>query len=61
MKLNHLFPYYQVFKQQFKKCNTFYYAAIILYYQFFGILPLTAQPSGGPYGPIQQVYEIPDV
>jgi hypothetical protein len=32
---------------------------------FFGILlmsvALTAQPSGGPYGPVQQYYEIPDV
>ena len=28
---------------------------------FFFVLSLTAQPSGGPYGPIQQTYELPDV
>lgn len=28
---------------------------------FLCTLPLTAQPSGGPYGPIQQVYDLPRV
>jgi parallel beta-helix repeat protein len=54
MKLNHLFPNHWVFKHQLKQYS-------ILYYLFLGILPLTAQPSGGPYGPIRQTYEIPDV
>lgn len=27
----------------------------------FGFLTATAQPSGGPYGPIQQKYDLPDV
>jgi hypothetical protein len=61
MRLNHLFSYYQVFKHQLNQYHTSYCAAVVLYYLFFGMLPLTAQPSGGPYGPIQQTYEIPDV
>ncbi len=61
MRLNHLFSYHQVFKHQLNQYHTSYCAAVILYYLFFGMLPLTAQPSGGPYGPIQQTYEIPDV
>ncbi len=33
--------------------------ACILLYSVFGSLPLKAQPSGGPYGPIRQTYDLP--
>ena len=31
----------------------------ILLYSAFGYMPVTAQPSGGPYGPIRQTYDLP--
>jgi len=30
-----------------------------LIYPFFGLSPALAQPSGGPYGPLQQTYNLP--
>lgn len=33
--------------------------AFILLYTTFGLIPINAQPSGGPYGPIRQTYELP--
>ena len=31
----------------------------LLFFLFIGLLPAQAQPSGGPYGPIQQTYVVP--
>ena len=33
----------------------------VLTYVIFSTLPATAQPSGGPYGPIWQKYDLPKV
>ena len=33
----------------------------VLFYIIIGLSSLTAQPSGGPYGPIQQTYQLPKV
>jgi parallel beta-helix repeat protein len=44
--------------QKLKWHELFCIAGIFLY-TIFSSLPLTAQPSGGPYGPIQQTYELP--
>ncbi len=33
----------------------------VLLYLIFGPLPVMAQPSGGPYGPIRQKYDLPKV
>ncbi len=35
------------------------YAAIISLLLFFNLSILTAQPSGGPYGPVRKTYELP--
>jgi parallel beta-helix repeat protein len=34
---------------------------IFLLFLFLGVLTVPAQPSGGPYGPIQQKYNLPEV
>ncbi|UCH13119.1 MAG: right-handed parallel beta-helix repeat-containing protein [Bacteroidales bacterium] len=46
---------------QFLKWNELFSIVIILLFIVFGSLAATAQPSGGPYGPIQQTYELPEV
>ncbi len=43
------------------KWNELFYIASILIFIVFGSPAVTAQPSGGPYGPIQQTYELPEV
>lgn len=57
MRLNHLSSYFHVLKQYY----TNYCIAVILYFVLLGMLPLIAQPSGSPYGPIRQTYELPDI
>ncbi len=42
-----------------KTLNCLYRVCLILLCIFFVFLSLTAQPSGGPYGPIRQTYELP--
>lgn len=37
------------------------YSTNIFLYTIFGSFVLTAQPSGGPYGPIRQTYDLPKV
>jgi hypothetical protein len=39
--------------------SLFRYAVIISFMLFFSSSILTAQPSGGPYGPIRKTYELP--
>jgi parallel beta-helix repeat protein len=39
--------------------NNLQYISFVLLCIFFISLPLTAQPSGGPYGPILQTYKLP--
>lgn len=57
MRLDHLSSYLHVLKQYYSNyCKT-----VILWSVLLGMLPLTAQPSGGPYGPIRQTYELPAV
>lgn len=34
---------------------------VIFLCMFAGLVPVSAQPSGGPYGPIQQTYQLPKV
>ena len=46
---------------QILKWNELFCAFSILLYIVFGSLVVTAQPSGGPYGPIQQTYDLPVV
>lgn len=46
---------------QFLKWNELFCVFSILLYILFGSFVVTAQPSGGPYGPIQQTYELPKV
>jgi hypothetical protein len=38
-----------------------YYVACIILCIAFCSLPITAQPSGGPWGPVQQKYDLPKV
>jgi len=42
--------------------HTFGYKLIssFILFAFLGLLPVAAQPSGGPYGPIQQTYDLPE-
>jgi hypothetical protein len=42
-----------------KTWNNLQYISFALLCIFFVFLPLTAQPSGGPYGPIRQNYHLP--
>lgn len=55
MTLIHSFSFQQFFKHILKQYR------IILLILFSMTLPLMAQPSGGPYGPIGQTYELPPV
>ncbi len=41
------------------KCSRVIFVGLILSSLIFCSLPAAAQPSGGPYGPIQQSYELP--
>jgi hypothetical protein len=41
------------------KWHDLFCIAGFLLYTVLSSLPLTAQPSGGPYGPIQQTYDLP--
>ncbi len=38
-----------------------YCVSLVLFCIIFGSLSVTAQPSGGPYGPIRQAYDLPKV
>ncbi len=38
-----------------------YCVSLVLFCIIFGSLSVTAQPSGGPYGPIRQTYDLPKV
>jgi parallel beta-helix repeat protein len=40
-------------------CDLLYYTGCIIIYILFYLLPVTAQPSGGPYGPVSQTYDVP--
>ncbi|MBN1997303.1 right-handed parallel beta-helix repeat-containing protein [candidate division KSB1 bacterium] len=55
MKFNHHFLYPKFSNHLFKSGWT------VLFHLAIGLLPLAAQPSGGPYGPIRQTYEPPNV
>jgi hypothetical protein len=39
--------------------NEMYLIGFVLFCLVFGSLPIKAQPSGGPYGPIRQTYDLP--
>jgi hypothetical protein len=39
--------------------SNLYFISCLLLYVIFNSLPLKSQPSGGPYGPIQQTYDLP--
>jgi len=41
--------------------NKLYFVGCVLFCIIFNTLPVTAQPSGGPYGPIKQTYDLPEV
>src|SRR5450759_1900424 len=47
------------FHARTKKWNKLYLVGCALFCVLVGLLPLTAQPSGGPYGPIRQTYNLP--
>jgi parallel beta-helix repeat protein len=47
--------------QTVKWYNKLCFISHFLFCFIFGSLPLTAQPSGGPYGPIHQSYNLPGV
>jgi parallel beta-helix repeat protein len=59
MKANH----HEQFQNQTEKINRRkkYSFCFVLLLAIFCIIPVTAQPSGGPYGPIQQTYNLPMV
>jgi hypothetical protein len=42
-------------------CSAYNFILYSLLSLILTAIPLLAQPSGGPYGPIQQTYELPDV
>ncbi|MBN2011558.1 right-handed parallel beta-helix repeat-containing protein [candidate division KSB1 bacterium] len=58
MKLLHIF---QNHEERTLKRNSARMIYTIFLYLLFSFLPLAAQPSGGPYGPIQQTYDLPQV
>ncbi len=46
---------------QIVKWDELYCVPFVLFCIIFGSLSVTAQPSGGPYGPIRQTYDLPKV
>jgi hypothetical protein len=58
MKSNHTNQSYKYFKSSKTYPN---FVIIILLSIVLSSIPAGAQPSGGPYGPIQQTYELPEV
>lgn len=56
MKSNRLLLFTHIAKR-----NDLISISCILFYIIFSSLTVTAQPSGGPYGPIQQTYQLPKV
>ncbi|MGE5860118.1 MAG: right-handed parallel beta-helix repeat-containing protein, partial [Ignavibacteria bacterium] len=51
---------FKTFSPEFKK-HIGFFPIILIAGLFFSSSNLTAQPSGGPYGPIAQTYELPQV
>ena len=43
------------------KWYKYFYIGFVLYFIIFSSFPLKAVPSGGPYGPIRQTYDLPKV
>ena len=54
---------FEQFYNQIEKVNWYkkYFICSILLSLIFYAIPIIAQPSGGPYGPIQQIYNLPSV
>jgi len=53
---NHLWSHAQIVRW-----IELYRVGCVLFCIIFGSLPVKAQPSGGPYGPIRQTYDLPKV
>ena len=51
----------QASKPQMCNFNKLFWVGYIISFFLLGIISLSAQPSGGPYGPIAQIYELPKV
>ena len=49
------------FQKQITKPDKFFIVGLIIFPVIFASLSLNAAPSGGPYGPISQTYDLPDV